>query len=188
LNSLLTIINEKIFHNGKEKEKSPLVSLIGASNELPIGDDELSALYDRFLVRKFVGYVSEKNIDKLFSIKTQEFELDESLKFSVEEILALQKEVSSVVIPNKVIQLIKSIRSVIKEEFKENIDESFSDRRLVKIQKLLKSAALTNNRQEVNFSDIVLLKHCLWNNPQNRDKIASLINGEIKQAVQKGKR
>lgn len=183
LNSLLTIINEKIFHNGKVKEKSPLVSLIGASNELPIGDDELSALYDRFLVRKFVGYVSEKNIDTLFHIQTEEFKLDENLKFTTDEIKSLQKEIQNIAIPKKIIQVIKNIRSAIKKEFKENMDESFSDRRLVKIQKLLKSSAFTNNRQEVNISDILLLKHCLWNNPENRDKVSSIINSEIKQVM-----
>lgn len=183
LNSLLTIINEKIFHNGKDKEKSPLVSLIGASNELPIGDDELSALYDRFLVRKFVGYVSEKNIDTLFHIQTEEFKLNENLKFTTDEIKSLQKEIQNIAIPKKIIQVIKNIRSAIKKEFKENMDESFSDRRLVKIQKLLKSSAFTNNRQEVNISDILLLKHCLWNNPENRDKVSSIINSEIKQVM-----
>lgn len=183
LNSLLTIINEKTFHNGKEKEKAPLVSLIGASNELPIGDDELSALYDRFLVRKFVGYVAEKNIDALFNIQTKEFELDENLKFTIDELKNLQKEVQNIIIPDKIIKVIKNIRTAIKQEFKENIDESFSDRRLVKIQKLLKSSAFTNNRQEVNFSDIILLKHSLWNNPENREKVSFIINNELKQVM-----
>lgn len=183
LNSLLTILNEKIFHNGKEKEKSPLISLIGASNELPIGDEELSALYDRFLVRKFVGYVSEKNIDALFHIEAKQFEIDENLKFTINEIESLQKEVQNIEIPQRIIEVTKKIRRALKAEFKENMDESFSDRRLVKIQKLLKSSAFTNNRKEVNISDILLLKHCLWNNPENIDKVSSIINSAIKQVM-----
>ena len=44
LNSLLKIVNERVFHNGScGAEKVPLMSLIGASNELPQGED-LSAL------------------------------------------------------------------------------------------------------------------------------------------------
>lgn len=35
----------------------PLVTLVGASNELP-ESEELDALYDRFLIRKQVGQVS----------------------------------------------------------------------------------------------------------------------------------
>lgn len=56
LNSLLTIMNEKIFHNGNQKEETCLISLVGASNENPVSDSELNALYDRFLVREVVNY------------------------------------------------------------------------------------------------------------------------------------
>src|SRR3990167_6154382 len=51
LNSLLKIVNERVFHNGScGAEKVPLMSLIGASNELPQGED-LSALFDRFMCK-----------------------------------------------------------------------------------------------------------------------------------------
>jgi MoxR-like ATPase len=58
LNSILTLINERLFHNGKEVIKVPLLTLFGASNELP-EEEELTALYDRFLVRFVVGYIVE---------------------------------------------------------------------------------------------------------------------------------
>src|SRR5690349_16244270 len=50
LNALLTLFNERRFHNGRTITEVPLITLFGASNELP-DDDELQALYDRFLVR-----------------------------------------------------------------------------------------------------------------------------------------
>src|SRR4051812_45272052 len=50
LNSLLTAMNERIFHNDGAPLAMPLVSLFGASNELPDGK-ELEALFDRFLLR-----------------------------------------------------------------------------------------------------------------------------------------
>ena len=46
LNALLTILNERIYHNGAETQDVPLRSLIAASNELPTAQEELSALYD----------------------------------------------------------------------------------------------------------------------------------------------
>src|SRR3977135_2301944 len=58
LNAILTIINERLFHNGRQVSQVPLLTLFGASNELP-EDDELLALYDRFLVRFVVGYINE---------------------------------------------------------------------------------------------------------------------------------
>jgi hypothetical protein len=45
----------------------PLQALIAASNELPTDQEELNALYDRFLVRSFVDYVREENLPLLFA-------------------------------------------------------------------------------------------------------------------------
>lgn len=183
LNSLLTIINEKTFHNGKDKETAPLLSLVGASNELPIGDNELSALYDRFLIRKYVNYVSDDNIDELFNISTKPFKLDESLKMSVSEIESISNHVNGIIIPNEIIKLIKNIRVALKKEFRENSDESFSDRRLVKSLKLLKTSAYTNGRDEVDVSDVYLLQDCLWNNPDNAKSVSKIIQTEIKLSI-----
>ena len=58
LNAILTLLNERRFHNGREVLSVPLIALFGASNELP-EDDELQALYDRFLLRFVVGYIDE---------------------------------------------------------------------------------------------------------------------------------
>src|ERR1035438_9024149 len=48
LNSLLSIINERVFHNGATRQPVPLATLIGASNMLP-DDPWLQAFADRFL-------------------------------------------------------------------------------------------------------------------------------------------
>src|SRR6202789_3555792 len=58
LNALLTIINERIFHNGRERFTVPLITVFGASNELP-DEDELTALYDRFMLRFLTDYITE---------------------------------------------------------------------------------------------------------------------------------
>ena len=56
LNSLLAAMNERLFHNDGAPLAMPLVSLFGASNELPDGK-ELEALFDRFLLRFDVQYL-----------------------------------------------------------------------------------------------------------------------------------
>src|SRR5262249_21353903 len=50
LNSLLGVLNERVFRGGRETRRVPLLMVVGASNHLP-EDDALRALFDRFLLR-----------------------------------------------------------------------------------------------------------------------------------------
>src|SRR4029077_8363535 len=50
LNSLLMVLNERVFRRGREPRNLPTLMVVGASNRLP-EDDALQALFDRFLLR-----------------------------------------------------------------------------------------------------------------------------------------
>ena len=56
LNTLLTILNERKFHNGRTIEKVPLIGFVGAANHPP-HTEELKAFFDRFPVRIWVDTV-----------------------------------------------------------------------------------------------------------------------------------
>ena len=58
LNSLLSILNERVFFNGAERVSVPLLSMIAASNEVPDDDEGLDALDDRILLRVRVDAVA----------------------------------------------------------------------------------------------------------------------------------
>ena len=172
LNALLTILNERLYHNGAQAEKVPLQALIAASNELPTDQEELNALYDRFLVRVFVDYVSEQNLPLLFahseppSIQTH---------IIADDIAQIKNAVQSVTIPEDIAAAIQQLWVQHKDTFKEDRREYLSDRRLKKVLHLLRVSAVTNGRKQLDLSDVLLLKDCLWNHQDNAPKVHELI-------------
>lgn len=185
LNTLLTILNERVFHNGLKREKTPLISLIGASNELPFENDELTALYDRFLIRVVVGYVSDDKIEELLDIKETEMEIPAEIKFTESDLNEIRNESEKVRVTSGIKRTIMQIRQDYNKIFAEDNHEIISDRKLVKMVKLLKISAYLNGRDKVDFSDLMLLTNCLWNNPENIEKVTKLVLEAVKRNVAK---
>ncbi len=185
LNTLLTILNERVFHNGLKREKTPLISLIGASNELPFENDELTALYDRFLIRAVVGYVSDDEIEELLDIKETEMEIPAEIKFTESDLNEIRNESEKVRVTSGIKRTVMQIRQDYNKIFAEDNHEIISDRKLVKMVKLLKISAYLNGRDKVDFSDLMLLTNCLWNNPENIEKVTKLVLEVVKRNVAK---
>ena len=185
LNTLLTILNERVFHNGLKREKTPLISLIGASNELPFENDELTALYDRFLIRAVVGYVSDDEIEELLDIKETEMEIPAEIKFTESDLNEIRNESEKVRVTSGIKRTVMQIRQDYNKIFAEDNHEIISDRKLVKMVKLLKISAYLNGRDKVDFSDLMLLTNCLWNNPENIEKVTKLVLEAVKRNVAK---
>lgn len=64
LNTLLSILNERVFRRGHSIVQCPLRVCVGASNALP-EDESLAAFSDRFLVRIFVDPVPDPRLEEL---------------------------------------------------------------------------------------------------------------------------
>ena len=77
-NTLLTVINEKIFRNGNREMHLPLKLLVAASNELPAKGEGLEALWDRFVIRIESRPIKmEKNFRAmLLEVKSEELKID----------------------------------------------------------------------------------------------------------------
>lgn len=173
LNALLTLLNERKFHNGNQLQDVPLQSLIAASNELPTGQEELSALYDRFLVRCFVGYVSDKGLRQL--VEADDGDFVPETRLTLEDFAVIRKAAGSVVVPSQISEAIMRIWRAHKEKFKEDSREALSDRRFKKVLKLLRVSAAVNERSEVDISDVMLLKNCLWNHQDNAKAVHDIV-------------
>ncbi|HTN73383.1 MAG TPA: AAA family ATPase [Methylomirabilota bacterium] len=166
LNAILTLINERLFHNGKEIASVPLLTLFGASNELP-EDDELMALYDRFLVRFVVNYIAE---DFRFLRMLESQKAPERTTLSLNELTEIQKEVRNVSIPSHVYRSIADIR---RELNKKSIQAS--DRRYRQSLALLQAHAYLGGQKEVFEQDLLFLEHVLWRDPGEHEGVRSTI-------------
>ena len=178
LNSLLTILNERKFHNGNASEIIPLQSLIAASNELPKGQPELAALYDRFLLRYFIDYLESSQRESLFDLEVLSPLLPEN-QLSLSDLTLIIRRAKQVTFPAEIQQVIQQIWKEHQEIFKENADEHLSDRRFVKVINLLRFSAATNERQHTDLSDVMLLKDCLWNDDANAGKVGEIVRGVL---------
>ena len=179
LNSLLTILNERKFHNGTESQTVPLQALIAASNELPTGDTELAALYDRFLFRCFVDYLDDTSRAQLFQL-TPALPIAPEQRLTADDIAHIQQQAQAVMVPQEVQQAMLNIWQQHALAFKERADEQLSDRRFAKAAHLLRISAATNGRTEADFSDVLLLKDCLWNHAEHRETVGELINQALR--------
>ncbi len=167
LNATLTVMNERRFHNGREVERVPLITLFGATNELP-EEDELQALYDRFLVRYVVGYINE---DFRFLKMLESKAVAARTTLSVADLEELQAEAASVQIPAHIYRSIADLRQELRRK-----QIVASDRRYRQALPLVQAYALLNGRRQVEENDLFLLEHVLWREPGERPEVRAAIH------------
>ena len=178
LNSLLTVLNEKKFHNGRETTDVPVYSIYGASNELPEDGEELRALYDRFLFRYYTDQISDtENFLKILNSEDKEFIPPE--KLTKDEIRDIKDLSDSVTLSSDVLSAILSMRT----EFRGR-NKYISDRRWRKAAAIIKTAAAAIGRKEADATFIPLMQHMLWDDPEEKDVIrTSLLNSCVSGGV-----
>lgn len=161
LNSLLTLINERVFYNNGSPIQTPVMSIVGSSNEYPEEGEGLEALFDRFLLRYEVEYIKE---EKSFMSLLKGGNKVKVPTLTFEELEQAQQEATQISIPDKVIETLAEIRQALKDE-----GIRPSDRRFVQSLSLLKARAYIEERKEVLLKDINLLKNSLWVTPEQRN-------------------
>lgn len=174
LNALLTLLNEREFDNGAGRIHCPLISVVGASNEVP--DDEVGAAFlDRFLLRIPVGLVSEGGFQRLLAMPPLPLHgevFDEAL--DAEERVALRAAAATVEMPAAVTERLLELRHWLAEQ-----PFAASDRRWVKIATLLRCAAASEGRAAVSVWDLALLPSCLGADATSQHQVADWLAGRL---------
>ncbi|WP_394339305.1 AAA family ATPase [Methanosarcina sp. UBA5] len=169
LNSLLTILNEHKYHNGRELVDVPLLSVFGASNEFPDENESLEALYDRFLFRYSLAYIQDEgNFRDLLFRSHDEFEPAASLIISA--IYELRARAKDLPVDPDVEVIITELRKNLQLQ-----EIEISDRRWKKIIEVLRVAACSSECPTVDRTMVLLLQHMLWNLPEERETIRKTV-------------
>lgn len=180
-NTLLTVINEKVYRNGNRELRLPLKLLVAASNELPAKGEGLEALWDRFVIRIESRPIRmEKNFNAmLLSDFSGEDELSVPHAISAEEYAGWSRDIYKIGVARDVLTAISAIRKSLKavsvDEAAERRDIYVSDRRWKNIVLLLRTSAFMQDRQEVAVCDLLPVYHCLWQEPEERDAVRGLV-------------
>ncbi len=156
LNALLTLLNERQFDNGAGRQACPLISAIGATNEVP-EDEVAEAFFDRFLTRIPVDPVSPDAFARLLAAPHgRDWQAPaEADTLDAPELAALASAAQGVSVP----ALLTDILGELRQQFA--LDGVYvSDRRWVKIIWLLRMAATTEGRDSVALWDLLLLPWC----------------------------
>ncbi len=166
LNSLLSVLNERVYTIGSNVVQTPLISAFGASNEVP-NDEDLMAVFDRFLLR-----VRSENLDSYhFQDLLQRGIMHEVGKLSG-EYARMQP-----ILPSQALHDLKGVFAQRMRSFPEDFlstykglvfqiraeGVSMSDRRAIKLLKLFAASAMLDGRAAPDNSDFFILRH-IWNN------------------------
>lgn len=191
-NSLLTILNEKKFHNGSEVQQVPLLGFIAASNELPEKGEGLEAIFDRFLVRIMEKPISGDSdfFNMITAPKNIAFNIEE--KLSETDLIEWQKQAELVELPENCKEVIRKIRIKLNELNKQEDrgeEEKYivSDRRWKKIIGLLKMSAFINGRTKIDLTDCSIISYCIWSTEEQSKEVQEIVESSIIECIQSGK-
>jgi len=166
LNTLLSALNERIFHNDGQPMQLPLQMVVGASNELPEDREELGALWDRFMLRYVVDYIKDPaGFSKMLSLSKPVGQTTITLA----EVAQAQAEADQVDISG-ILPTVVALRSEIAK-----IGVMVSDRRWHDAMAVVKANAWLNGNTVASENDLDILQHVLWSEPEQRATAAKTV-------------
>lgn len=166
LNSLLTLMNERVYHNGGTPLACPIVTLFGASNDLPEGR-ELEAVFDRFLLRFDVQYLVQ--MANLRDVLLAPDPLS-SVRLTMEDLRNAQAAAMEVTVTQATVDGLMSIRDACQAE-----GIVASDRRWKKGLRLVRASAWMMGETETTTEDLSILVDSLWREPKERSKVMRIV-------------
>lgn len=147
LNTLLAILNERTFRRGHTRISCPLRVCVGASNGLP-SDEMLAAFADRFLARIFLQSLPDSRLEELlgggWALETKPM----THQASLEELGLLASAARAIDVASVRGPLAHSVRLL------RQAGITLTDRRTVRVQRLVAAAAVLAGRTRATEADL----------------------------------
>ena len=176
LNSLLSVLNERVYTVGGQVIRVPLISAFAASNEVP-NDENLMAVFDRFLLR-----VHSDNLDSyhfhdllLKGVAHETSKIDGSYekltpRLHSRDLHALHQRFAPRM--NFGEDFLAAYKGLVFQIRSEGV--SLSDRRAIKMLKLFAASAALDGRPTPDPSDFFVLRHT-WNNLDQAEILEGIV-------------
>jgi MoxR-like ATPase len=182
LNSLLTVLNERVFRRGRETRRLPTLMVVGASNRLP-EDEALGALFDRFLVRVRCDNVPTEHLQNVLAagwqLDTQAAPASATMTTDqIRELQFLLRNVDLSAVRGPLGELVQRLR---------HAGLAVSDRRAVKLQRIIAASALLCGRLAAQISDLWVVRH-IWDTEEQVEVLQALVNDALKRGDSAGER
>jgi len=164
LNALLTAFHERKYTNQGEIVNIPVISFMSATNpdEIPNFNNPeekiLRPLYDR-LHLKIVTHDIQSREERLRMLKLKRSKANEEMTATItlDELRAMQAETASVIISEKIDELMDKILCELRRR-----GIHVSDRKFLNYYPIAQAQAWLNGRDFVTDADLIVLKYYFW--------------------------
>ena len=177
LNALLTLLNEREYDNGAARLHTPLISVVGASNEAP-ADESLLAFHDRFLLRVPVAPVGDAAFAALLQLDDRGAGLPLPAPITAAERAHLLAARHGVALGDEALAALSGLRQQCAA-----LGLTVSDRRWRQLVALMRCAAASEGRTALDGLDLWLAPFVVAPEAGVMPAIAQWLSTEVVQAL-----
>ena len=180
LNSLLQVLNERTFNNGKELVQTKIKSVVAATNSFP-SEESLQAFCDRFLFRPTIeGLKKPTSKRKLYDWALSGNRPSVKSDLTIESLQILKQEADEVKVSDEFIDIFTECMDML-----ESRGMVISDRRRVQILKFLRGWAIVQGEDTLHPDYLhQTLHHIVYQSEEDLETIKEVVDQVVPTADQ----
>lgn len=187
--AILPVIADRKLRNGSEVDAVSWRLLVGTADYLPPIKEVSRPFWDRFLLRVELEPVSSGESFQALLLTEELTETPKELRITDKEWKTWNDGIPAVALTDEVLNLIGRVREEVLEHNQERLRRNeapiyVSDRRWHELTRLLKASAYFHGRDRVDPLDCILLRHGLWERPEQIDEVNTIIRKAIAEHAQ----